>query len=421
MKPLPFALPLIVLVAGIAWLGMQRNSASALEKRNEELRAGIASHSTSTNTETAGEKSSARNPKPKPAAKPKKIDWKDALSKLGPSMRGEGVGDIREIVRFQTRLQALSAEELLASLDDIAALDVSETERTMLEQMILGPLVQKDPKAALDKFSDRPEDERGGFSWVLSSALGEWSKKDPVLAAAWLDERIAAGKFESKSLDGKSQMRSQFEGALISTLLSSDPEAANRRVASMPENQRADALRPRFSAIEESDQAAFAKIVRGQLPQKEQVEILGNAGSHLVMKDYAAVTGYLERINATPEERKEVVSQAANQKISILSYSQKVGREDIDSMREWASKQSPDSVDEITGTSLGSLSRQGKNNSFEDVSALAVQYHEASGNDEVMVSFLKSPAASGNKEQARILAEKISDATRRQEILKRLK
>jgi hypothetical protein len=49
-----------------------------------------------------------------------------------------------------------------------------------------------------------------------------------------------------------------------------------------------------------------------------------------------------------------------------------------------------------------------------------VQYHDASVNDDVLSSFLEGWPARQNQEQARVLAGKISDLKRREEILKRL-
>jgi hypothetical protein len=57
---------------------------------------------------------------------------------------------------------------------------------------------------------------------------------------------------------------------------------------------------------------------------------------------------------------------------------------------------------------------------FSEAAELAVQYHDASDNDDVLLSFLNGWGARQNKEQARILAGKISDAKRREEILQNL-
>ena len=58
---------------------------------------------------------------------------------------------------------------------------------------------------------------------------------------------------------------------------------------------------------------------------------------------------------------------------------------------------------------------------FSAAAGLAVDYSAASGDDEVLATFLASWAAKSNKAAARILAGKISDETRRAEILNFLK
>ena len=70
---------------------------------------------------------------------------------------------------------------------------------------------------------------------------------------------------------------------------------------------------------------------------------------------------------------------------------------------------------------LAVASGQGHKTDFTESAELAVQYHDASGNDDVLASFLGGMSARNNKEQARALAEKISDEKRREEILKKLK
>jgi hypothetical protein len=57
---------------------------------------------------------------------------------------------------------------------------------------------------------------------------------------------------------------------------------------------------------------------------------------------------------------------------------------------------------------------------FSEAAELAAQYHDASDNDDVLYSFLNGWGVHQNKEQARILAGKISDAKRREEILQNL-
>jgi hypothetical protein len=160
-------------------------------------------------------------------------------------------------------------------------------------------------------------------------------------------------------------------------------------------------------------------MVRDQVPAKEQAETLAQQASRLVGDEgYAKVTGFMDRIAATPAERVACVEQAAESRIRSISYQKKVTREDLDTLREWAKTQAPDSTDRVTGKALVTSIQGGGKMDFAEASELAVHYHEASGNDDVLASFLDGHAARSNKDQARVLAGKITDAERREEILK---
>jgi hypothetical protein len=362
---------------------------------------------------------------PAKAAKEKEpLDWKKIAEQFAEMQQGGGMGDIRSMIRLQQRLQSMSKEELIAALDEIAALDLPADSRNMLEQTLIGSLIQKDPEFALRRYFDRLNDERGMLRWQLSDAMREWAKKDPAKTSAWFDQQIAAGKFDSKSLDGKSQSRQQFEAALIQILLESDTDAAAGRLSALPEDQRDDVLgHYSFQHLKEENQLAFAQLVRNQIPEQEQVAALAKQAARLVHGDgYSNVTAYLNRIEATPAERIACVEEAAESKIQMLSQQKKVTVEDLDTMREWACSQAPGSTDRATGNALAKSLQWGGKMNFADAADLAVRYHEASNNDDVLVSFLESGGRAGeNKEAARVLAAKIADVKRREEILMNLK
>lgn len=414
--------PLVALVVAGVWIGSQRRSISALESESVVLQKHIAAARTS----GPGVDSAAAKPAPPAkAAKDKEpLDWKKVAAQFEEMQRSGGMGDMRTMMKLQQRLRSMTKEEIIAALDEIAALDLPEQSRDMLEQMLIGPLAQKDPELVLGKFIDRLGDKDGSMSWMLSNALQEWAKKDPAKATAWFDQQIAAGKFDSKTLDGKSRSRLQFEGTMISVLLDTDPSGAASRLGAMPEDQREDALSNwSFQQLKEESQVAFAKLVRDQVPEKDQTSTLAQQASRMVGNDegYSKVTEFMDRIAATPAERAACVEEAAESRIRSLSHSKKIAAEDLDAMRAWASTQSPDQVNTLTGKALANAGQGNGGTKFEDAAALAVQYHEASGNDEVLSSFLDGWAARRNKDQARILAEKISDPKRRGEILEKLK
>lgn len=419
MKPTSFIPPVVALVIAGGWIGSQRHSIATLEKESDLLRKHIAARSSG-----AGDDSPhSKNAPPGKLAKDKEpLDWKKIAAQFVEMQNSGGMGDMRTMMRFQQRLLEMSKEELVAALDEIAALDLPAESRAMLELMLIGPLVQKDPELALTRFIDQIQVKKSGMGWQLSNAFQQWAKKDPAKASAWFDQQIAAGKFDSKSLDGKSRPRQQFEGALINVLLASDPDAAGRRLGTMPEDQRSDVLtQHQFQQLKEEDQLAFAKLVRSQVPADEQADALARQASRVVLGDgYSKVTEYLDRIDATPAERAVCAGGAAESKLTNYD-DKKVTREDLDAMREWVGSQAPQALGSITGKALGNAMQGSHKMEFSEAAELAVQYNQASGNDEVLASFLESWPARKNKEQARVLAEKISDGKRREEILKRLK
>ncbi len=413
--------PAIALACAGAWLGSQYRSISSLELESAVLQKAITSRQSSAATEP-------QSADPATAAKAAKdqepIDWKKVAGQFAEMRSRGGMTDMRSMMKLQRRLQAMSKDEIVAALDEIAALDTPAEAREMLEQMLISQLAEKDPEFTLKKFVDRLQDRADSMSWSLANAMQAWARKDPARAIAWFDQQIAAGKFDSKALDGKSQSRLNFEGSLINLLIDSDPSAAGSRLAALPEDQRHEALQSGFNhPLTTENEAAFAKLVRDHIPAEEQARTLAEKASSLVRGDqsYKRVTEFLDRIQATPTERTACVEQVAESELQHISFQKKITREDINKMREWVSSEAPESVGSITGTALANASQNGRKMEFSEAAELALEYHNAAGNDAVLSAFLESWPARKNKDQARTLAEKIADPKRREEILKHLK
>ena len=411
MKPSVISPPILALVIASIGLGIQRKSISTLEQEVTILQNEIAARSSDTSPDSPRDK----RPSPDKLAKDKQpIDWKKVTG-------AQQTNHMRTMMQLRKRLQAMSNEELITALEEIGALDLPAESREYLEEALFDTLAEKDLELALNQFVNRIEDERGSMSWALTSGMQEWVKKDPAAAIAWFDRQIADGKFDSKSLERRSQSRLHFEGSFIGVLLSSDPEAAGSRLAALPEDQRDDALFQYSYPLKREDQRAFAKLVREQIPEYDRARTLSEQASRMVGDDgYLKVTEFLERIQATPAERSACVEKAAESTIEMISSKKKVTREDLDTLREWVTSQGPEKTGAVTGKVLASATQNGRKLEFSEAAELAVQYNNASGNDEVLYSFLKSWPAQENKEQARALAEKISDVKRREEILKNL-
>jgi len=410
--------PAVALVFVATSLGLQRRTLATLESANGRLRQRIAATRDGSPGTAATRAQSAAPDKALPDQG--RLDWKKLAGQLAEMQQSGGMGDLRMRMRLQQRLLAMTREQLIVALDEIAALDLPAESRAVLEQMLIGPLIQKDPELALSRFSDRLQDESGGMIWQLASSMQEWVKKDVGKAGAWFDQQIAAGKFDSKSLDGNSQSRILFEGALMGVLLSSDPAAAGRRLAALPADQRVNVMRQLSNnSLKEEDQLAFAKLVRDQLPANAQAQIISQVTPRLALGGYANVTGYLDRIEATPAERTATVEQAAG---TLVRYpnDKPVTRENFEALRTWVGTQAPDLTDRITGVALGQAAQGNRKLEFAAAAELAVQYGQTSGTDEVLGAFLAGTAARSNKEQARVLAAQISDEKLRAEILRNL-
>ena len=422
MKASLFIPPFVALAIAGTWLGNQHQAITTLEQKSAALRKSIAAHSSDASAESPNTKPATPT---KAASAKEPIDWKKIAEQLTEIQQAGGTGGtgvMRTMMRFQERLQAMSKEELIAALDEFATLDFPTETRHMLEQMIILPLVEKDPELALTRFIHRLGDNDSSLTWQLSHAMQKWAEKDPAAASAWFDQQIAAGKFDSKALDGRSETRIQFEKELINVLLGTDPDAAGRRLAAMPEGGRDEVLAGiSYQPLKDEEQLAFATLVREQVSKENQAQTLAQQASHLVGNEgYAKVTEFLDRIQATPAERTASVEKAAGSSIHAITQKSKITREDIDTLREWVTTQAPESTGRATGSALAYALQGSHKLEFSEAAELAAQYHDASDNDDVLYSFLNGWGARQNKEQARILAGKISDANRREVILQNL-
>jgi hypothetical protein len=407
--------PAAALVLVVSWNVMERNSARSLSEENDVLKQLIADT----------ERTSSARPREVRKTRPVVgggIDWKTVSRGLQNNPDGL-LPSIRQAADLGKRLDEMGVDELLAALDEIRSLDIGAEERGELEAMLFDPLVAKDPAMALKHFADRIGNDDDAVGWQLSSAMAAWAKRDPAAAAAWFDQQIASGTFDAKSLDGRSQARLEFEGALVGELLAGNPDAASARLAALPEDQRREALEQiSFSELNSDAQAAYAALVRGLVPQDERAGSFTHVISDLVQNSgFDEVDRFLDQIHATTEERSVSAREAANARFEEIANERPITREDVDTMRQWIEKQSPGAADRVTGEALGDAAQDGGEFDFAAASKLALEYHRKSPGDDVLISFLESFAARSNSEQAIHLAEQIRNPNRREEILEQLR
>ena len=414
--------PIAALILVGAWNVIQLRSISSLENDAVALQEKI-SAAVSSGKLPAGLSSSDRPNKGTSSIRRQPRDWKELSARLIEMQNGGSRSDLRAGVSFQQELTKMTQAEMTAALDEIAGLDLSDEAREMLESLIIAPLIREDPKLALERFSDRIGDDSNMIGWQLSSALRDWAQKDLAGATAWFDRQIADGKFDSKTLDGRNEERTRFEAALMQSLLSSDPGAASLRLANIPEDQRREVLEQiSFPELNLEDQKAYAELVRQLVPQDERAGSFAHIASELVDDSgYGKVSDFLDAVQATPEERAASATQTAESRMQVLGMEGNVTRTDVDSLREWLTRQAPGQVDSITGKALAEAAQDEGKFKFFEASQLALHYQQSSGNDDVLVAFLESYSARSNLEEAIHLADQITDAKRRAEILDQLK
>jgi hypothetical protein len=408
MKPNPWIIPaLALLVVGI-WIATRKQSSATLEREIEVIRERIQQAK-----DGAADEESSREATDKAGKeKEKSIDWKDLASKVTYG-QGRDMQDMRAMMRMQRLLMDLSADELCVEIDEIAALDLEDNVRKQLQGMILGVLAEKDPKLALEKFSDQLGDQESGLHWQLSSALKKWAEKDPVGAVTWLDQQIASGKLEGKSLDGRNRSLTQFEGSIMGPLLDSDPALATARIKALPESQRVDLLQQgSWVHITEKNEGSYAKLVRDSLESEKVGHVLANTAGNLARQGgFERVDGFIANSHATDEEKKLIVTEAFENKINPANMTM----EELEKARVWAAKQSPGVVDKATGEAIASSLWRGGD--FQKASELALKYQASTGSDEVLAAFLKSPEVQHKSaEEARSLIDNIKDPALQEEI-----
>jgi hypothetical protein len=416
VKANAFILPLVALAIAGVFLGVQRKDISKLQSESAELRRHIAE---ANDAAQAPDIPSSRQ-QGNPAADEEPIDWKKLAGEIGAIKRQDGIGDMRKMMALKRRLLGMESWELVAALDQIAFLDVDGETRMILEGLILDPLAKKDPETALNRFKDRLGEQRGGMSWQLSAALASWAGKDMAAATAWYDRELSAGTFDSKSLDGKSPLRDLFESKLVAKMLESDLSGAKSWLSGKTADARKEILSgPGFQNLQEKDHAAHAELIRSQLDDAGRLDLIGRRVANMVLGvPFTEVDAYLDRIDARPDERLRSVENAAETIVRSKASGGELTEVEIDEMREWAGKIAPESVNRITGESLGSAMGGYKGIDPNQAYGLALKYHASTGSDDVLVGFLNKASGSASKVQAREIAAKISDPRKREEMMR---
>lgn len=350
------------------------------------------------------------------------INWL-RIAELTGEQGNDGIFARQELLRAKARIQAMSPAELLAALANVKTLDLDLRSRREVDGLLLNALGEKDPEAAMTYVS-APENLQMGLP---KNILAAWAKSDLPAALAWFDGQIAKGTFDSKSLDGKTYRRSTIEAALLANLLTSDPDAALRRLSAYPQADRSYIFQEIsiYNSRNENDLAARVVLARETLSAREQASVISKSIAFFSEAgDYAKIDGFLDRISATPEERDLSLSATGTNRLASLYSEGKLTTGEIDNFREWAASHSPTTVDRLTGATLSRLadsSGSGDSNLRAKAEELLTYYQETLGNDDVLLGFIEAGRMWRDPGKTRALAEKIKDPARREQFLESLK
>ena len=370
----------------------------------------------------AGIQKSGRGPSALAAMGPD-LHWKESLGRLG-DLRGRGeIGDLLEIAALLRGLSGLSTADLvetLGSLDEIAADPVS---RRQMENLLADSLIAKDPQLALASLAGRLREGDQPFVTRLAAALGEWARKDATAAAAWLDQRIAAGDLESRSLEGKSAARMDFEAALLETLLVSDRDAARQRIASLPEDHRRETLeRIAFNELPPEGQLGYASVARESVPVDEFGGVIAHLTSSVMAHGgFQEAGSLLDRIQASPAERGIAARQAAFDHLGAIATERPISREDLEPLGQWLARQAPGQAPRVTAEAIAEAAAVGGEFNVSEAAGLVDSLHQESGDDALIEAFLRRLAARSISDGTQHLLDRISDPVRRAELLEEIR
>lgn len=407
--------PAVALVVAALWTGTKLHSLSAMEEGNARLRQRIDDSQVIVAT-------SSRSTIRSVADDHRPIDWRRLATEEdgGP-----------EAARFLKEVKTMTREELIAAVERVAGLECSKKRRATLESMVAQPLVELAPDWLLGRFSDHLRDDPNQQYLPLAGAFQTWAKRDLSAATAWLDARIAAGDFDSRSLRDKRNppALAAFEAILFEMLLAVDPDSAARRLEPMMEDRKLsvmDRYRSRHygDALENREHLAeFAALVRSQFTDEQRMKILFDSAPHLRgAEDHPLLAAYLDKIVATPGERADSMMRFAGKVINTASQFRKVDEQDLETVRGWFRGISPDAVETMTGRALTyAMSNRVSSMRLPHASEIALRVMERTGSDEALATLLETTDLNQSEHAPALeLARRISDAGRRATVVKRL-
>jgi len=266
----------------------------------------------------------------------------------------------------------------------------------------LSLLAEKNPQAALAALSDPITSQSDSSFWLQTQIISKLAQEDPNFAIAWIDEKVAAGKLTSTSLNQYRNPRLQLESPIIRALLSSDYPAAAARFGEFSDDEKFFLLTNSHQHLEGDSAKNLIRLARENLPADKASEAISTAIGNQPIAELSSISEAVKDIPLSESEKTEVLQNL------IRSYSHNNTSESkFEDLYQWSKTEAPGQEADLVATALNSgFSNFDKpQNSFET----ALQVSESLGTPEILTSFVAQTSNNGNQEIVSRLLNQFDD------------
>jgi hypothetical protein len=332
------------------------------------------------------------------------VDWQAVAAELA---RGTNLGGLLQTnARLRAAIEAMSVEDLLAAMEESKMAGLEKSQLRVVQMRLAMAVLLQAPEMGFSRFAvgGKPD-----WDWFLGGEFSKWVARDKLAALDWLRQHTSSGGYVAGEL---------IEDAFFKFLRSA-PDTAAAILATRPPEGRLEVLRSlSMNELKKSGQEEWAKIMRSQLPAAEVAKAiswpLGNwsdgDGRPMTL---AEADAYMERIQATDEERNACIMTVARQlrtwQLSAVEGEGEIS--DFDRMRSWVQRQDPEMLGPAT---LAGLTEMARTENFDQAAGLALQFHGERANDAYLTAVLEVADDRSDPALLRNLIDRLSDPALRE-------
>jgi RNA polymerase sigma factor (sigma-70 family) len=233
MKSSSLIPPVLILIVATSWITYQHQSLATVRSVNAKMEQTLVSVAKQPRTASFVATGLGREKPTNSVQHTSSVGGKKLITEVAKILNNRYTPDDPVWGFFNQQIKSLSKEDLVAALDETAAQKLHITSCDQIEHDLLLALGEIDPELSLIRCDDLLMHGHENIEEIFLSMLGEWCKKEPQQAGAWLDQQIATGKYDSKRLDDKGCLRDQLETKMIDALLVKNNATAKVRLASL--------------------------------------------------------------------------------------------------------------------------------------------------------------------------------------------